>query len=182
MNARTYSVAIERIHKTTLSRIIHVPVPARGNIDLADEDVGIEIKCRLDKWTRNYACKRSQIATFSEMRIQLYWAFLTYGMKKSVKAIRSSESLQGLVTDVDVVFLEWEWYKKFPESTKDSGVEYRYAHANLFPTEEYFSIYHIGNSILHIPRNSIIEKKLLDPVMIKKYVRHVENNSNQGVF
>jgi hypothetical protein len=169
MNKRVFTNSIGRVHEDWLSKTLHIPVSKYHGIDLIDDDVGIEVKSRLENYAKNFAVHAYQIESFKEMNSSsLFWAFIIYGLSEPVKSIKDRDRLDDLITSRSAWLLPWDWIKSFPVSHAKTG-PYVYVHSNQFPDNQYFSEHSIGNSKLFLPRDSILEEKLNSPEMGKKY-------------
>lgn len=65
MKARIFTNVIAEAHRKWLGNLLGMPLPAYNKgIDLSDEDVGIEIKSRLRKYSTHIAVHYYQISEF----------------------------------------------------------------------------------------------------------------------
>jgi hypothetical protein len=178
MNKRAFTTKIEQHHRRWLSETIHVPVPENTGIDLADEDVGIELKSKYKLYTLNYAIHAYQIHRFQEENEgkQLFWGFLSYDLRKPVEKIYSKENLANVVFDVEILFMEWDFVKQFPVASPPTG-PYVYVHSNRFPARENFKILFRNNAKLYVPRGTILEEKINSTEMIEKYEKNIEEQN-----
>ena len=160
MDSNVFKSHIEKYARKWLSSTINIPESSGMGIDLCDSGVGIEIKCRLNRYTINHAVHEYQVRDFKANNSgkELFWAFLSYGLTKPVKKIRIDENLAKLVIDIDVKLIDWEWIKQFPISYPKTG-PYVYVHSKDYP-EEYFEKYEKNDGLIYFPKGSILEQKI----------------------
>ena len=153
------------VHKKWLSSVLNMPYSSNGfGIDFLDDRLGIELKCRYDRYTPNFAVHEYQVDHFLEKNPgrELFWAFLVYGLTKTPSDIRGRD-IGKFVSSRHVWFLEWDWVRQFPVSYPETG-PYRYVHANKdFPPEEEFTRLEEQGGILYLPKGSTLEHKLVVP-------------------
>ncbi|MGV8150221.1 MAG: hypothetical protein ACP5NV_00660 [Candidatus Woesearchaeota archaeon] len=171
MDSVKFTNVIAEYLRLKLSEVFHVGIISRTGIDLSDEDVGIEIKCRYSKYPNSYAVHAYQITEFADPNIQLFWAFLLYDLKKPIKNISDDDNLREIVTDVSVKFAPWDFVKKFHVSNAKTG-PYVYVNTKDIDTSE-LKKYVRDKLTLYIPPG-ILEEKLNSPEMKNKY----ENNKS----
>ena len=169
MDSASFTSLIAEYHRKLLSSIIHVPIETHKSIDLVDEDVGIEIKCRLRKYHKNFTIHAYQVEHFRESLNgqQLFWAFLRYGLRKPIEGITEEINLKRIVKDVEVTFMEWDFLKEFPVSNAYTGP---YVYVKAKDLVGNFNLYERGKAKLYIPKGSILEDKLNSPHMLQKYL------------
>lgn len=172
MNYRIFASQIEVVHRKWTGETFHIPQPEKTGIDLADDEIGIEIKCRLEIYANSYAVHAYQITQFEEenKNKELFWGFMKYGMSKAVKRIVKKDNLSELVTGREIIFVPWNWIKKFPVFKPKTG-PYVYAHAKDFPARDEMVRYDFPGAVAFLPKNSLLEEKLNSPKMIEKYLR-----------
>ena len=170
MNYRIFASQIEVVHRNWASETFHIPKPEKTGIDLADEEIGIELKCRLSKYTENYAIHAYQISQFEEENFgkELYWGFINYSISKNVINIHGKDKLKNLVIERDITIIPWKWIKQFPISHPKTG-PYVYAKKKNFPTRENMNKIEIENNKIYMPRGCLLEEKINSLENIKKY-------------
>ena len=161
MKANVFRSHVEVYNKKWLCNALNMASVQDRGIDLLDSDVGLEMKCRYDKYATNFAIHAYQVKSFAEIHHDktLYWAFLIYSADKTVSSIKRKDDLSKILYNVRVTIIEWDWVKQFPISDAKTG-PYIYVHSKDFPSEEYFNIHNRNGGRLLIPKNSILEEKV----------------------
>ncbi len=161
MDANLFRSYVEKYHRRWLSETVNVSASKGIGIDLVDDTIGIEMKCRLNIYATNYPVHAYQVQQFEENHPEkeLFWGFLSYGLTKPVSKIRRGENLIKLITDVEVRLIEWEWIKQFPISSPKTG-PYIYVHSKDFPPENTFEKYSKNGGTIYLPKESILEEKI----------------------
>ncbi len=173
----------EVIHRKWAGEIFHIPYVKKTGIDLVDEEIGVEVKCRLWKWDNSYTIHEYQVGGFEEdnPNKELYWMFIRYDMSKDFDKIKKKDKLEDLITKRTVVALEWDWIKQFPVSYPKTGPYRLGAKGKNFPIET-LREYIIGTNSIYLPKNSLIEEKLTSPEMIKKYLERINQKDEDAPF
>jgi len=164
VNPRIFTTKIEQTHKRWLALILNMTPSKGAGIDLLDENLGIELKCRLDAWYQNWAVHDYQVNYFPDMYPErdLYWAFIVYGLRKDPRGIRGDcKVLEKYVTERTVRFLPWEFIHRFKIANPATG-PYRYVTKPHLPKDEEFSKVWINSDCLLVPKNSSLENRMLD--------------------
>ena len=159
MNPRVFTNVVEWHHLEWLQRILKLHHPhdinVESGIDLLDESTGIELKSRLQTYSKNFAVHAYQI---DEYRAQLpnhslYWAFLFYDLTKPVKEIEVEE-VPKTVKSREAWFLDWNWIRQFPISGAKTG-PYVYVHKRNFPPVDNFVKMKEKGGTLYVPKDSV---------------------------
>jgi hypothetical protein len=175
MNRKAFASKIEVVNRRWTGETFHIPIPERTGIDLADDEIGIEIKSRMSIYANSYAIHAYQIKKFERENRgkKLFWGFFNYTLSKPVKKVKETESLTDLIIAREVIFLPWNWIKTFPISHPKTG-PYVYAHAKDFPSKEDMIRYEFERAVTYLPKGSLLEEKLNSPIMIEKYHRLIQ--------
>jgi len=82
MKPRSFVTRGEIIHKIWLSGVLGIPYFMNGGIDLADDYIGVELKCRYKKYHPTFTVHSYQISEFEKENPgkELFWAFLLYDL------------------------------------------------------------------------------------------------------
>lgn len=132
-------------------------------IDLFDEDIGIELKCRYSKWWPSFTIHAYQIDEFKQdnQGKKLFWAFALYNLNKAIPDIQPEDDLSVLVKDVTFRFAPWNFVRKFPVHNAPTA-DYIYVHEkNLINSKVVPEVY--KNTILLLPEKSILLEKFQAP-------------------
>ncbi|MBI5798029.1 hypothetical protein HZA98_03955 [Candidatus Woesearchaeota archaeon] len=107
MNERIFTSKIEKCHREWLAPIIGVPSETYFGIDFLDEQYGIEMKCRYNRWGPYFTIAADQVKDFPKRYEgrEFFWTFLLYGLKEFPKEIKEEEELEPYVTKRDLWFL-----------------------------------------------------------------------------
>ncbi len=162
MNPRIFTNRIEQCHKQYLADTLDLTVSNFG-IDLINDQIGIELKCRYVKYPINFAVHYYQIELFRNLSPskELYWAFLVYDLKKDISKINENileYDLEKLVYDRRVWLLEWDWINQFSVSEAKTG-PYVYVHNDDLKKEKFVS-YKSNNGMFNFCKGSGIEKMI----------------------
>ena len=170
MNPRAFTTRIEMYHRLWLSRLLDLTPHFNGGIDLYDDKVGIELKCRYQKWNHGFAVDARQISKFEEENNEkeLFWAFLFYDLKNPPRRIKNKD-IGSHISDREVWFLPWDWIKPFPVSEPKTG-PYVYIHRTDFPNSGYF---HCLDSRFEAEREVVSTKMVKDRVNGREYRLYV---------
>ena len=160
MNPRRFTTKGELCHRKWLSSILDIPFRTNGGIDLANEDIGIELKCRYKKYNHQFTVHEYQLNRFQEENPgkKLYWAFLLYDLKKQPDRIGNANCIENAVSNREVWFFEWNWIKQFPVSHPKTG-PYVYIKEKFFPPPEYLDKFEAKGGTLYLPKNIELEAK-----------------------
>ena len=160
MKPRSFTTRGEISHRTWLSNILQVPYNMNGGIDLADDSVGIELKCRYQIYPPTFTIHEYQISRFKEENPdqKLFWAFLLYDLALQPKRI-GRHNIGKLVTSRDVWFFDWDWVKQFPVSRPKTG-PYVYVKRSFFPEDNHFHRFVKKGGTLYVPKDSALEERL----------------------
>ncbi len=165
MKGRALMTLSEQCHRTWLSNVFNIHrEPRLGGIDLADRELGIELKCRYDRWSPHFTIHAYQRRQFREQNVgaRLFWAFLLYGLNKPAEKIRGSD-IAPYVSQRDCWILPWQWVGQFPVWYPKTG-PYIYVSKKDFPTNGYFKEMDVEGGRLYVPRNeSVLEERLSVP-------------------
>ncbi|MBW3011936.1 hypothetical protein KY311_02020 [Candidatus Woesearchaeota archaeon] len=147
-------------HRIWLSSLLNVPVSYNGGIDLADNDVGIELKCRYEIYNHSFAVHEYQIEQFQKENPgkHLFWAFLIYGLKMSPKRI-GNHNIGRLIQKREVWFIDWDWVRQFPVSYPKTG-PYVYVKEENFPDRKTMKRFSKKGGTLYLPDNCVLEERL----------------------
>ena len=173
----------EVINRDWASKTFHVPILEKTGIDLIDDEIGIEVKCRLWKYDNSYTIHEYQVKEFEENNPskELYWMFLRYDISKDFNKIKKKDKLEELVTKKTVVALPWDWIKQFPVTYPKTGPYRMGARGKNFPIND-LQKYEIGNDLIYLPKNSLIEEKLTSPKMIELYNQRINQKNDDVPF
>ncbi len=142
--ADSFKSRIADCHGRWLEKVIGIPYVGRagngGGIDLLSDKIGIELKCRLRKYSCIWACDENDKISFEERHqdIALYWAFLLYEISRGVQDLRKIRNLDRFVVSRECWFLPWKWIEIFPVYSPEKSGPFRYANARYFPPAEEF--------------------------------------------
>lgn len=164
MKGRALTTLSEQCHRAWLSEVFHIPRDATlGGIDLADGKVGIELKCRYDRWSPHFTIHAYQRRQFREENVgaKLYWAFLLYGLHTPAEKIRGSD-ITPYVSQRDCWLLPWSWVGQFPVSHPKTG-PYIYVGKKDFPPNGYFIQKNVEGGRLYLPHHEpLLEERLTE--------------------
>lgn len=154
---------------------------SNSGIDIYDEShrIGVELKSK-DRFykPRNFAVKNAQVRLYPRENPDstLYWAFMLYSSKKRPQKITSKDKLEELLHEREVWFLPWEWMRKYPVC-RGEGEDYRYPPLRDFPKNGYFRIQDVDGGVFHIPKGTIIDKRVknLEKERNKRRIAEAEN-------
>jgi hypothetical protein len=160
---RSFPSRVELCHNLWLAEAFDLGVNDRG-IDLADKDLGIELKCRYDKWkTAGYAVHSYQVRDFEEQNPgkNLFWAFVLYALSKQPKDIGMKEDVDKCITKKEAWFLPWDWIKQFPVSCPKTG-PYIYVSRKKLPDQAEFSTFRKEGGTLYVHKDcpELVERLL----------------------
>lgn len=156
MNSNVFKNIIEPIHKRWLSTTLDMYCSHSTGIDLLHEQFGVELKSKLDTYTKAFAVHEYQIQQFKEDNKdkELYWAFMLYSLDRPISKIQDEDSIAQHVTDRTVWFIEWDWINQFPSSSGTKTGEYVYVKTHQFPSKENFIEKKLIDGTLYIPQFS----------------------------
>lgn len=160
MKARIFTNIVAEAHRVWLGNLFNMHLPAyNSGIDLSDEEVGIEIKSRLRKYSTHIAVHHYQISEFREENRtkELYWAFLLYDLTMNPKAIRTS-ALERFIRNRECWFLRWDFVDRLPVYSPKTG-PYVYVNSKDFLDKEFKRVERKG-AILYLPVGSDLEERL----------------------
>ena len=139
MNSRAFTTKVEMYHRLWLGNLLTLNLHFSGGIDLYDDAIGVELKCRYQRWNHSFAVGARQISRFQEdnQGKELFWAFLFYDLENPPRRIRRRD-IGKHIFEREVWLLPWDWIKQFPISTPKTG-PYVYVHRKDFPGLDYFT-------------------------------------------
>lgn len=167
MNPRVFTNSVEWHHLAWLKELLQLEHPHNADIesgiDLVDGKIGVELKSRLQRYSLNFAVHAYQIDEYPAQlpNHSLYWAFLYYDLRKSVKDIEAEE-ISETIKFREVWFFDWDWIRKFSASPAKTG-PYVYVHKRNFPPEDHFCKMKEKGGTLYVPKNSILEERVSLP-------------------
>ena len=159
MNSERFKTLIELYHIESLSKILGLNHGHNG-IDLWNDILGIEVKCRYIKYGYRVAVHSYQIEQFrnENKNKELFWCFLFYDLSIAPTQIKS-EKVNRFVTRREIWFIEWNWINQFPISNAKTG-PYVYIGKTQFPDSNYFKKFHRRKDNLFVPNVSVLETML----------------------
>lgn len=167
MNPRVFTNVVEWHHLEWLQRLLKLKHPheigIESGIDLVDEHTGIELKSRLQAYSKNFAVHAYQVDEYQAQlpNRNLYWAFLFYNLRKPVQEIEAADVGKNVATR-EVWFIDWDWIRQFPISSAKTG-PYIYVHKRNFPSSDNFYKIKEKGGTLYVPKNSFLEERLYLP-------------------
>lgn len=163
VNPRSFTNSIAYYHSHRLARVFGLVPSLNGGIDLVGDSLGIELKCRSDRFHPTWAIHSYQINDFPAKHAdqELYWGFVLYHLTCPVERIpEGSERFLGLfVREPRVWFLPWDWVRTFKIWEPKTG-PYVYVHEADLPSSGFRSEQR-SNYILHVPKESGLERRLI---------------------
>jgi hypothetical protein len=162
MDSRSFTTKMEQFHREWLSKATGIPYSTNDGIDLSNDKVSIEIKCRCDIYHHHFVIHEYQFDAFKKENPdkELFWAFILYGLTKNVKEM-TDKNLENYVTFRQVWFLPWNWAKQFPVSNPKTG-PYVYVPVYALPLDESYHKIRKEKGILRIPKNTVLEDILIN--------------------
>ncbi len=165
MNPRAFTNVISNYHARRLGRIFGLTPSLMDGIDLVGDSLGIELKCRSDRWHPTWAIHSYQIDGFPSKHSgkELYWGFLLYHLTCPVDRIpNGAERFLGLyVRQTQAWFLPWDCVRSFPVSNARTG-PYVYVHHDDLPVKGFTQEEKL-NYTLCVPQGSSLEERLRNP-------------------
>ena len=161
MNSNKFKNVVENCHLKWLSSVLSLKINTKDGIDLSNETIGVELKSKYSIYSKRFAIHSYQVDKFREQNPDkvLFWCLLCYGLSKKPIEIKK-EALEDLLTIREAWFLEWDWVRQFPISTKPKTGPYIYVGIRDFSDKLNFHNVYRNKSSLHIPMNSILENMI----------------------
>ncbi|HLD05745.1 MAG TPA: hypothetical protein VJG90_08550 [Candidatus Nanoarchaeia archaeon] len=162
MNSQVFKNVISAYHAYRFSRMFGLNVAGNNGIDLLGKDLGIELKCRSDRWHLTWPVHYEQVDKFPSQQPDktLYWAFLLYNFRTPVSTLDPGTPLHHLglyVRNPQVWFLPWDWIRPFPVS-RTPKASYIYVHRGDLPPSLDFQSVTRNEYQLHLPKGLDLER------------------------
>lgn len=163
MKSRAFTTRVGISHMLWLSNILGLDYKTSPGIDLADNEIGVEVKSRRRIYNHSYAVHHYQIDLYEQEHPnqELFWAFVLYEIEQQPGSIRRN-NIEGLIKDREAWFMEWGWVKQFPVSYPRTG-PFLYPKIRALPDSSYFSTFERSGGALYVPKGSVLEDRLLSP-------------------
>lgn len=162
MKGRAFTTLSELCHREWLSDVLKIPRdPGPAGIDLVDGHIGVEMKCRYDRWSPIFTIHAYQRKHFRQQNpgVTLYWAFLLYGLSKFPEKIKDAD-LNLYISRRDCWFLPWSFVGQFPIWSPKTG-PYIYVNKKAIPSDNAFIIRDVNGGRLYLPKDArILEERL----------------------
>ncbi len=151
MDSQAFKSLIERVNVNWLGNILSMEHPPNSGIDLLDDTMGIELKCRYNAHRPVFTIHEYQIVNYPEQnkKIPIYWAFLLYGLNEKPIDIKVTDDLGEIIASRDLWFMGWNWVNTFPVSYAKTG-PYVYVHRDDLPDDSEFVDFEIDNANFHV--------------------------------
>ena len=160
---RAFPAKIEFQHLWWLAEVLDLGM-SDGGIDLGDHKLGVEMKCRYQKYQNsNYAVHAYQVDEFKNQNPnkELFWGFVLYGLSEEPKKIPKDADLDKFITHRSAWFFPWDWVRQFPIANPRTG-PYRYVSSKAIRASGPFTEHTKGGGKLYLPKGcEALEQRLL---------------------
>ncbi|MFH1648948.1 MAG: hypothetical protein ABIA93_00160 [Candidatus Woesearchaeota archaeon] len=169
MNKRAKNTTIGNAHVRWLADVLGVPFSGGIDIDILDEQIGVEVKSAWNRWSGKWTIHDYQRELFRKRHHgkSLYWAFIRYGLQTDVERLHELRAadyarIEQLVTHRDVWILPWTGVEKLELHHGVNGDAYRYMTESRLPSQENFRIYEQRDSRIFVPKRGglILEQRI----------------------
>jgi hypothetical protein len=161
MDSDKFKTVSETHNKEWLANCLWFAVGNHGGIDMFNDNIGIELKGRYQKWSHRWAVHAYQIAKFAEQnpKKELFWAFMLYDLAKPVAQLTEAE-LPSALCNRKVWFMPWSWIDNFPQTNGTKTGEYVYVPKSALPSYQNIIRYRKNGGTLYVPPGSVLEDHL----------------------